>query len=1494
MGACTSKIDEPTLKQNSIIVGNPANKQPLTKQNELLLDLSGYVPATESQENKNKNDPNAWKLPEFYYFNRTTSQLLYLTEESSTEIILKTNCCFAQDSAIGYLSSKDIILVGGLVKSSLVALVVLISPSSQRAYELSYLPMPCTQGQVHEIGEWIYYIGGITKDSSGLRQAPLMRFNQKQNKWYDLYTYGEQYRFNQIINMGTCSVNNKILLIGGQRINSQGILKNSKKIYSISVDTDFSLEFVCKLPIKLLKPIVAAGSRHGIIAGGVLAKTNAPNRNCYCLMIKNNIVRAQKMESLDFDLTEAYPGLYNKSCALFVSYPFIAIRNKKFKNWIRFNFSKKNYRQMAEISKIPLEADLESHTSDESEKIENASKKSVPTRFKLPLVNDSKFEIQSENFSNRNSENFRENVDRNSKNLRGNRTLDKKNEKNLQSSNKIQKNYLKSPDWVDEIIFKDENLKNQDNLPVTMQKKTFFTYTEAFDTSLTENDANHKSRVSTEKVLKVPDDVFDSHKNDDFWPVNDYKSVDKEFSREFLNLKESNKKQGKNNENSFEKEKIETNTFVIKGNFESKPQNYAFGNQEKNDVVLNEIQESKIKEKIFGFHENENNIESLNKNSDKILKIEEKTFDLIEKPEIHKDSIIKPEEKGLNQSLILNTEHKSFDIKKNIESESFEQKEKNLDSLSKPETNSKPLIIKQKYRLDQPEIVNNSFLSVKQEDTILNQPKNPEISFGPIKLQDSINHENNSDFEPLILKQQTELNIKPLILKQDDKSFNNTENNIKPLITKPEEYNLNEPKQVNLSLFTVTKEVNNKNVSPIKKFYSPGSLSKEDNIDEEFSIKIVKKETLNNEFNAEVPDDFNEIIINTENSQSLQSVDLNAVVNLSQLNNPDKNSKKDSEIRFPNMLFKFDKEIKNDEEINKKNFETGQKDYKENFDKGLEAKNSKILKSFEHQGGLKNGLEVKEINTLDLDYEKKFEFPKPNFVDNTKKNDTFSGKQENNENLNIKSEVKSFEPKSLENRLPILQNKKNTKTSNIDYNQFDTDIINIGENDEKSVGLFKINGKSQIGMDRNIERLSPKGLEAKKFEKSEKNEKFEKIEKIEKIEKTEKIEKIEKNEKNEKKVAFRENFFLSPEIPKKPESSQTFSKTSEFYSEKKPREPISLNTKMLNPLGSQKLNLDTIKTSNPINEENKWVSSTISKDIKTDTQNTKFFNPSNNIKEDVIKKKNIESFNSKNKDEFDGFEIVSGINLNKGKPLGYTLENPEKKASEWKNEKIDENNWKLLETEENNPEKINIRPLSADKSPEKSMTIIKSVGKLSLKGVKSISITKTHQISALTSKKPEETPIFESKSQRNPIFQSQNLKIIQEYQLDTVENEKNSPTKSEKNWGTLFSSSQINQLLNIINLTIDVQIQPVLENLTFSQLSKLAFDQFKEEKYFVRHFFEICMKVHTISGKKKLTQNQFLSIIEACGLGPADEFMTSIQFSKAIIKAFKFSLTKKH
>ena len=143
---------------------------------------------------------------------------------------------------------------------------------------------------------------------------------------------------------------------------------------------------------------------------------------------------------------------------------------------------------------------------------------------------------------------------------------------------------------------------------------------------------------------------------------------------------------------------------------------------------------------------------------------------------------------------------------------------------------------------------------------------------------------------------------------------------------------------------------------------------------------------------------------------------------------------------------------------------------------------------------------------------------------------------------------------------------------------------------------------------------------------------------------------------------------------------------------------------MLNPLGSQKLNLDTIKTTNPINEENKWVSSTISKDIKTDTQNTKFFNPSNNIKEDVIKKKNIESFNSKNKDEFDGFEIVSGINLNKGKPLGYTLENPEKKASEWKNQKIEENNWKLLETEENNPEKINIRPLSADKSPEKSIS----------------------------------------------------------------------------------------------------------------------------------------------------------------------------------------------
>ena len=381
MGACTTKLDEKTLQQNSIVRANPINAAEPNRS-----ALPSQIPTLNEPKTRTEDgmpsqiNTNLNYFPDFYYFIRISGKLLSITKSSSTEVILKVSFSFPQECAIGYLKDKSIMLVGGMLKSVMVPVVALIYPSSNRAYELPYLPIPCKNGQIHEIGEWIYYVGGEAMGYKGLTQAPLMRFSFKLKLWQDLLKISEQFKFNRIVNMGSCAIGNKLLFVGGQRKSKSGELKNSKNIYSIAVEDDFKLELEAKLPIKILKPSIATGLKHGIIAGGINAKTNLPNRCCFCIIVKDQIYNVYQMEDLGFDLTEAYPSFYHKDYVMFISYPNLALRVKRVSNWIEYSITGKNTRVLNEINPGITKLN-ESQTSEESQRIEDASKSILSKNF---------------------------------------------------------------------------------------------------------------------------------------------------------------------------------------------------------------------------------------------------------------------------------------------------------------------------------------------------------------------------------------------------------------------------------------------------------------------------------------------------------------------------------------------------------------------------------------------------------------------------------------------------------------------------------------------------------------------------------------------------------------------------------------------------------------------------------------------------------------------------------------------------------------------------------------------------------------------------------------------------------------------------------------------------------------------------------------------------------------------------------------------------------
>lgn len=381
MGTRSAKLGDDSLLQNNIINGileSPANFQQLSQIINSRINSFNAQSKKHDKSEEQKASPieDLAEFQDFHYFNRNTGQLLLITKDSAIEIDLKSEVIFPQESAVGYLAFKDIIAVGGVLNSNLTDSVFLISPSTQEVKKVAQLPKPCKQGQVHGYKNWVYYIGGLCEGENGLTQASLMRYNITQNLWQDLFRYGQDYKFNKIVNMGTCILGNKLLLVGGQRINSHKTLAGNKKIYSIDIERGFKVQIEGKLPQKILRPAMAAGSKQGIITGGISLNSNTLNRKSFRIGIKDDICSIVPIDDIGIDLFELYPSYYCSKYAIFISFPNVAIRMKSLTYWLGYQVTGKTSRLKLEFTKINPDKN-ESFSSIQSELIGEPPKKKL-------------------------------------------------------------------------------------------------------------------------------------------------------------------------------------------------------------------------------------------------------------------------------------------------------------------------------------------------------------------------------------------------------------------------------------------------------------------------------------------------------------------------------------------------------------------------------------------------------------------------------------------------------------------------------------------------------------------------------------------------------------------------------------------------------------------------------------------------------------------------------------------------------------------------------------------------------------------------------------------------------------------------------------------------------------------------------------------------------------------------------------------------------------
>ncbi|OMJ68144.1 hypothetical protein SteCoe_34495 [Stentor coeruleus] len=300
-----------------------------------------------SKSEKNRKSVSMKAIPELMYFNRIKGKLLKVSNKKTEKIAFDEKFFYSPESAIAFLTGKRFIVLGGSIGDCLSNAATIVSLVTHDVEILPSMPIPCKEGQIHEIGEWVYYIGALQSISNNIMPAPILRFNYKLSLWEEVMepeSENEKIIFSSYLQYGSCMMNKQIIIFGGMRICSIGTLKCNKKIFSLSFANGVKIREEGNLPLKLINPLAACGEKHGIIVGGFNAKTGEPNKACFYIINKGDVFEIHKIDTLAIPISENYPPVYTRDYAMFITYPHVAIRFRDKTRWMIYQINNKNHK----------------------------------------------------------------------------------------------------------------------------------------------------------------------------------------------------------------------------------------------------------------------------------------------------------------------------------------------------------------------------------------------------------------------------------------------------------------------------------------------------------------------------------------------------------------------------------------------------------------------------------------------------------------------------------------------------------------------------------------------------------------------------------------------------------------------------------------------------------------------------------------------------------------------------------------------------------------------------------------------------------------------------------------------------------------------------------------------------------------------------------------------------------------------------------------------
>ncbi|OMJ82925.1 hypothetical protein SteCoe_16256 [Stentor coeruleus] len=285
------------------------------------------------------NPSQKYKLPltKIYYLNRIEKSILII-EEKSTEKVRLENIDLYKDSAIGYITSSSIIVIGGCdSKGLLKSTGYIIDFNTKKADIIAPIPIPCKFGNISFYKSWVFHVGGVIFDnlvSDREVPSPIMKYNLHEKFWvqfnqesnYEMLN--EHENFKSLMEPGSFILNKKLYIFGGYSLVSGFRKKKNSIVYSINLeDLPLGLDVECyDFPYSVYRPMTGVVGQSVIIGGGRSLDG----------MIKKGFIEFiektkddNKFKNFDiegFELEENYPPWCTEEMSYFIAYPKLAMK----------------------------------------------------------------------------------------------------------------------------------------------------------------------------------------------------------------------------------------------------------------------------------------------------------------------------------------------------------------------------------------------------------------------------------------------------------------------------------------------------------------------------------------------------------------------------------------------------------------------------------------------------------------------------------------------------------------------------------------------------------------------------------------------------------------------------------------------------------------------------------------------------------------------------------------------------------------------------------------------------------------------------------------------------------------------------------------------------------------------------------------------------------------------------------------------------------------